>query len=208
MVNFTIIGVIYLIPVIVLFIILIQVWRKEEGIPYDNSIIKNFMTQYSHGHSNGILITVIHGKFREGYVFMPKGLDYVRLKKEKKNIEIKPEIIWIGQRIIFPKGELEGERNEIWILPPTPEDYPADFKTTQFGKVLMKQLVKMKSNQTEVEIVREEISRKNYLLQRLGGGEATREEILRMESLSLDTLKAMGKEIPREKPKTSPFSAT
>ena len=189
--NLIAVGFIYLVPVIVLTVILVRMFLKErEDDDSDATLVTNFMSQYTGGYAHGKIVGFIKGKYRNGYKIYPRGRDYKIVKKEKT--EVKSEIVWVEkcQEVSFPKPTLEKERNVLWILPPNPEDFPENLKNVAFGQALMKMLIKRKAVMEEVDLIREDANRKKYLLKKIGGGEATREEIARIEALGFEVIKS------------------
>lgn len=192
MVNLVMIGFVYLVPVIVLTVVLVRMFLKEtEDDDSDKTLVTNFMSQYTGGYAHGVIVDFIKGKHRNGYKIYPRARDLKIVKKEK--IEVKPRIVWVEkcQEVSFPKPTLEKERNVLWILPPNAEDFPENLKDVAFGQALVRMLIKRKAIQEEVELIREDATRKKYLLKKIGGGEATREEIQRIETLGIEVIRGL-----------------
>ena len=154
-----------------LFVWVLILKFKEEDEPTDDLIFRNFMPQYTEGYSMGSVIEVIRGEERTGIRFLPKDVDYVSAFKKRKSIVLKPQLVWIENRKLLSmhRGILSMHRNELWGLPPNPEDLPEAFKNTEFGKALMHFIESGNSDQEESNILRERIAVQNKLLKKTEG---------------------------------------
>ena len=201
MIGLLLIGTLILIVLLGLFIFFIVLRFKEKEEPTDDTLFIHFMPQYTHGYHMGVIEKVYYGEKRTGILFFPRDIDHVRIfkakKKENLRVVIKPELIFIDNRklIHLPKNSgLSGERNEIWGLPPNPEDFSELFKQHPMGKMMMQMVNEKNAITTEVECIRDGIERMRNIYRRQGYGELSRKEIDRMEGLFNDQLKIITKQ--------------
>jgi len=97
----------------------------------------------------------------------------VRNLKEGETLEDEKIIYEKNKAYIIPKGEWSKDCNIKIILPPDPEDIPAELLKNPFGKMLA-QLTEERNYQALVEkIIREGSTRKTQLLQEMPDGEVS-----------------------------------
>ncbi len=151
--------------------------RFKEIEPRDDTLVSCFMSQYSGGFHRGTLQHWTKGDKRDGITFLPKDIDYLRRLKSDKKIEIKPVTIFVKKNLIFqfPRGTLSTERNEIWLLPPKPEDLPKHLQESIPGKRLMQMVSNENIEEGIIEILRKEGKVKDKLLNKVDGGDMFRE---------------------------------
>ena len=192
--NFSLIlGCIFGIAIFGLSTWLLLLIFKEQEEPTDDTIFKNFLSQYTNGYSYGTIIEIIKGENRTGIKFIPRDLDYVRLfKNRKKNkIIIQPQLIWIqnDKLLLFSKGILSARRHEIWGLPANAEDLSDEIKKHEFGKVLMILTEMANSKTEEVDILRHRIKVQNKLVEKSEGLEIVEDYMNKSTEITKDIIK-------------------
>lgn len=181
--------------VVGLFVWLITVIFREERKPQDFTIIDNFMSQYTEGFSQGILLRVDIGEKRNGYEYIPKDIDHYGRRRQKNKSKIESQLIYADKRhvISFPRGTFSSERNRIWILPLNPEDLNEELKSTKLGKVIMKMINDINNEKTEIDSIREGSDRMKSIIKRLGDGELSELEIERLDTIHDNLIKNMAR---------------
>lgn len=199
-------SIIATIIIIGLFVWLIIIMFAEGPKPQDFTIVDNFIPQYTNGFSQGILLEVKPGEKRNGYVFVPKDIDYYGRKKQKNVAKIEPQIIYIDKRkaISFPRGTFSNERNRLWLLPPQPENLPEELKRTKLGKIMIEMINNINNDSTEIESIREGAERTKNIITRMGDGEISDQEIERLDSIHGNLIKNMNKSLDERKPGSPP----
>ena len=202
-----ILGIIVTLILIALFVWLIIVMYQEGPKPQDFTIVDNFMPQFTDGFSQGILLEVLLGETRNGYVFVPKDIDYYGRKRQKKSDIAETQLIYVDKRkvISFPRGTFSAERNRLWLLPPNPEDLPEELKSTKFGEVIMKMIEDINNNKTEVEVIREGADRVRDIYERMGDGEISEAELGRLDKMH-DILSKQSMKVEERKTNLGPPS--
>lgn len=129
---------------------------KDKDDPSDDTFFINCMPQYSNGHKFGIIDEIIEGDKRIGIKFYPRDIDYVKLLRgNKKQLIIEPEIVFFEkERLInIPKGTWSSHRNEIWGFPPSSEQLPIFFKSSEMGMKMVEFLEKENKKKDIKEIL-------------------------------------------------------
>ncbi|MAG47914.1 hypothetical protein CL617_04875 [archaeon] len=190
MIGLWFVGILFFALIMGLIMYLVHIKRTEHE-PMDYTLVDNFMSQYTKGHSQGILLEVIKGKKRDGIVFMPKDVDYMRKIKNKEKLEIKPQTIYVSKNkiILLPRGTWSSERNRMIVLPPYPENFPRDFTQTPFGKHLAKLTEDLNAEDTVIEVQRKRIDVENELLHKTEGGDRMKEHLITDKELTKDFYK-------------------
>jgi len=197
------------IALIALFTWLMTVIFQEGPKPQDFTIIDNFMPQHTNGFSQGILLEVQPGEKRNGYVFVPKDIDYYGRKKQKNKAKIESQLVYVDKRkaISFPRGTFSCERNRIWLLPPNAEDLPEELKTTKLGKVMMKMIDDINNDATEVSSIREGADRVRNIIDRMGDGQISDLELERIDGIHENLIKNMVKTDDKKPNVSSPSTS-
>jgi hypothetical protein len=182
-----------------LFVWLLILKFKEPEQPNDDTILRNFMSGYTNGHSLGSITEIFQGDKRVGYKFIPRDVDKVKLYRSKEKITLKPQIIWVERDkvVTFVKGTLSAHRHEIWVLPPKPEDLNAELKNTSFGKMLMTMIEDINAKIEESEVLRKRILVQTALLNKTEGLELVQEYMDKVNEVQKDLLKNVREDKPR-----------
>lgn len=129
-------GIVYLFKV---------VFHEDIEEPTDYPIAYNlFMSQYTEGHVEGLVLRVINGTKRKGIKFIPRDVDYLKDYDINKNKymdkPVKPITFWIPKEKVIhsARGENSDHRELIFILPISPEMVNDKIKNNKFGEILMK----------------------------------------------------------------------
>ena len=196
-------GILFAIIMSSLFVWVLILKFKEEEQPSDDLIFKNFLPQYTHGHSQGSVLEIKKGDNRSAIIFIPKDFDYVRALKKKEKVIINPELIWIENHKLlnFPKGTLSSHRNELWGLPPKAEDLNEELKNTEIGKSIMKTIEDLNMKHEESHILRNRINVQSGLLNKTEGLELVNDAFSKVMEINKDLVKVAGE----NKPKTQTF---
>ena len=181
--------------VVALFVYYLIIKYREQEDPTDDTIFINFMSQYADGYNLGSIVKVYRGHQRTGIKFVPKDVDHVRLLKKKEKIKIEPQLVFYQNRhlISFPKGTWSAQRNEMWGLPPNPEDLPEELKHTGFGKFLMKLVDQLNAEETEVESIRKGSDNIRNIIDRQGDGVVSASELERMDLINQTKLNSLAR---------------
>lgn len=179
-----------------LFSWLLIIIFKEKDLPSDDTIFKNFLSQYTSGYSYGSILSIVQGDKRIGIKFIPRDLDYVKLFKKHEKIDVRPQLIWIekDKLLHFPKGTLSMHRHELWALPSKAEDLNDEIKKTKYGEVLMYIIEEMNMKTEESSILRKRIQAQNKLVEKSEGLEIVTDILEKMSEANKDLVKNLGKE--------------
>lgn len=162
---------------------------KEEYLDYP--IVWNFMSNFSGGYAEGVLVNIDPHPVRPGFIIRPKDIDYLRRKSRGEDMDIKDVTVFANhwQTIPYPRGTLSSDRNIIVLLPPKPEDLPVNVRNTPLGQALMKTIGDRKAEQTAVDVIRQERVLEDMLLHRTEGKDRVREFLTTDKALTKDLLK-------------------
>lgn len=179
-----ILGVILIAGIIIFFM---RLYHEPEEFQ-DYTIVENYMPQITNGYSLGVLIEIIKGTERDGIVFTPIDVDYLRKVKKGEKLEIKNEIIFVPKnKIVFlPRGNLSGQRNLLKILPPNPEDLPDGFRETPLGIAMMEIITNINAKDHVIKVQRKEKELEDEMLLRTKGKDRVREYLELDKSLNKD----------------------
>jgi len=138
-------GFLYFIGWMLLFVIIglsiyfIWMANREKDDPENQSILINFMPQYSDGHSLGSIDSIETSGEMTKIVFYPRDLNYIRMKKKDKNVIIKPLVLFVLNKNIIhlPVGGLSCYRNIILAFPPRIEEIPEKLRDSKIGQSIM-----------------------------------------------------------------------
>ena len=184
---------------IVIFIIKEREKEEEYG---DFTMVENYLSHYSGGYSQGILVGIDKGEKRNGYLFIPKDVDYLRRLRKKEKIEIEPQIIYANhwQVEYLPRGTLSGERNIIKIFPPSAEDFPKELRDSEFGIAFLKMLTHKKAEQNVITVMRMEKDIEDKMLRLTKGGDRVSDYLILDKTLTKDMVKKIleGKEMEKK----------
>ena len=126
MCAFLIAGIVY---------ILINRVRNEDE-PENETMIENYMPQYSNGYSEGIVKEMEFGEERVKIVFNPRDINYIRELRDNKNVNVEPITLYFNKRQIIPIN-ISSHRNKIKCFPDDIDLLPEQLKETRFGKKIM-----------------------------------------------------------------------
>jgi hypothetical protein len=187
-----ILGGILLFIVIVLIIYLVSLKFKEEEDLENYEIFKNYMPQHANGYSGGIILDRIKGEKQEGIIFMPKDINFNKIKKKEKII--------VEQQIVFFKKDritsinLSAHRTEIWGIPENAEDLPESLKDTQIGRAIMTFIKNKNVKSHEVEVLRGEVDSVRLVNNKLSDKEYLNQLLDYKDEFHKDSLKSVAKE--------------
>mgnify|MGYP001608779444 FL=1 len=155
---------------IIIFYIVKNAGKEEEYVNYP-IVELEFLKKYTHGSVRGELREIIPGKYRDGFVFMPKDKNFLKRLRNKVGIEIKPEIYFAypHQVSFYSEGILSNERTIIKILPPNPENIPSSVLKTPFGQGLAIAISQNKAEKTSVDVMRMERDTEDDMLKETKG---------------------------------------
>jgi hypothetical protein len=159
------IGWTLLASVLGLAIYFIWMANRDKEDPENQSILINFMSQYSDGFSLGLIESIDKSKDLTKIVFYPRDLNYIRLAKKDKNFVLKPQTIFVANRCLIycPAGSLSSFRNFIIALPPQVEEIPENLKLNRFGEAIMTMVGKAEEEIREGKILRSVIKSQQRL---------------------------------------------
>lgn len=165
--------------------LLFLIFRDDEEKFEDNLII-NFMSNYTipiKGHAVGLEIETKRIGNRYLIEYLPRDINRKRLEINK-NIDTVKVAVDKNKMLVLPEGTLSGYRNVKILLPPKPEDFTDNLKTTLFGQAMMKLTEEINGANVESIIIREGSNRKDKLLKELGDGEISEEYIQRQKEIN------------------------
>lgn len=178
---------------------------KKDEVPLDYSIVYNYLSSYTGGHFEGVIVDEIKGKKRDGIIFVPRDVNFMKLSRDKKDInKIPKQIVWFdkNKRKDFPRGTLSAYRNIVIIQPKNSEDYPEYFKNTELGKSMINLTEEKNNEKTIVDTLRIKSDNLKRISRELGAGEPLGLDFFELlQSKQQDSLDALAKE--KEKSKTS-----
>jgi hypothetical protein len=145
---FYFIGVLFILCLIGLAGWVIWIFTREKQDPENESILINFMSQYTNEFSLGTVDSIETSKELTKITFYPRDLNYIRINKKEKNILLKPQVLFVLNKnlLYLPTGSLSGHRNFILAFPPRAEELPDKLKETKFGEMIMNSLSTSESN--------------------------------------------------------------
>lgn len=110
----------------------VSLFKKEDKIE-ERAKITNSMPKYTNGYKEGVLIRIIEQGDWSAVEFLPRDINYEKLKKEKK--KIKPEVIFVPSNNLewVQKGGWSKEVSDLIINPISEEDIPSGLKNTSIG---------------------------------------------------------------------------
>lgn len=134
MINFLI-----LLAVVVIFLAVgsviyyFSLFKKVDEKLKDRPHVTNSMPKYTNGYKEGVLIRNIEQADWTAVEFLPRDIDYEKLKKEKK--KIKPEVIFVPSNNLewIPRGGWSNQVSDLIINPISEEDIPKGLKNTSIG---------------------------------------------------------------------------
>ena len=116
----------------IVYILVNRVRNADE--PENETIIENYMPQYSNGYSEGIVKEMEFGEERVKIIFHPRDINYIRELKENNILE--PITLYFNKRQIIPIN-ISSHRNKIKCFPDDIDLLPEQLKETRFGKKIM-----------------------------------------------------------------------
>lgn len=118
---------------------LVWLYTRDKEDPENQSILFNFMPQYSHGFSLGLIDSIETAKGITKITFFPRDLNYIRLAKKDKQVVIKPQVLFVQNKCVdyFPCGGLSSYRNIVVVYPPRIEEIPEKLKESKIGDSIM-----------------------------------------------------------------------
>ena len=195
MIGIVIFGIFCGVIIIGLFVWLIKIIKEKDEELYDDVIFHNFMPQFANGHFEGAVLDFITGEKRTGVKFIPKDIDRLKYMKDRKKIEIQPEIVYFENSLLksFPKGTLSNERNILWGLPPKAELLQERLKETDMGKIMMRMIEENSASNEERDILRMRQIRQRQMLEKSEGLKIAEDTIELLEESNKQIKKGYGK---------------
>jgi len=187
-------------------IIYLSSLKKEEEF-FSDTLVKNYKTQFTNGHSGGMLITTdISPKHRVRIIYKPR-VDFEKRIKNGEKVKIKPEHIWVKTYCIVPliKGTHDSEFNEIQIFPENPEDFPEGLLSTPFGRGMADYVAHCKANETAIDVMRREREIEDYLLRLTKGQGLVKQYLEKDRELTNTFLKGTTEKGSNPKPNSFPY---
>jgi hypothetical protein len=145
---FYFIGTLFILALVGLAFWIIWIFTREKQDPENETILINFMPQYTSEFSLGTIDSIETSKEMSKITFYPRDLNYIRLNKKEKNLVLKPQVLFVLNKnlLYLPLGSLSGHRNFVFAFPPRAEELPDKLKETKFGRILMDSLASSESN--------------------------------------------------------------
>lgn len=152
-----------------LAIYIIYLYAKDKEDPENQSILINFMPQYTNGFAMGLIDSIQTAKGITKITFFPRDLNYIRLAKKDKQIVIKPQILFALNKCVefVPCGSLSAFRNIVIVYPPRIEEIPEKLKENKSGQMMMSMIGNIEEK-TIAESVYRKIITSQSKLQDLG----------------------------------------
>ena len=169
---------------IIAVLIIFREKKYKENLP----IVFNFMSHKNNKRCLGVLLNTIPGKGgREILEYSAKDLD------ESSKPENHKVIVESNKKIVLPKGELSSERDIIFLLPHSPDDFPEKLKNTEFGRLLglFTELENVKRH--VIDILKEGQIRREDLMKEIAGGEISRRYIKMTQEMLQDAIETITK---------------
>ena len=177
-----------IICIVVLFIlslITLILYNSKKEIPKDRVYVVNFLRQYTKGnYAKGYLISIKRGPTRSLVEYIPTDINYDKNQK----IETQKVIVENNKIIPMMKGSLSDNEGELWLLPPTSNDFPNEFKEIYFGKKIMKITEDINEKTEENEIIKLRMEAQNQLLRDVKGLNLVRDYIKQDKELMKDIM--------------------
>jgi hypothetical protein len=157
---FYFIGWTLLISFVGLAIYLIWLYMKDKEDPENQSILINYMPQYTHGFCLGLIDSIETSEGISKITFFPRDLNYIRLAKKDKNIVIKPQVLFVQNKCLehLPAGSLSGYRNIVVAYPPIMEEIPEKLKESKAGLTMMAMVGKIEEDINSEKLYRKIIN--------------------------------------------------
>lgn len=116
--------------IIGLAIIFIRMSTKEQPQPSNRTLLDNYMPQYAHGYSSGVVDSIETSKTTTKIVFFPRDQDLIKIVNQKEGEVVKPETLYVlNKNVVYhPAGSWSTRRNRIAVYPPVVEEIPEAFK--------------------------------------------------------------------------------
>ena len=167
---------------IIAVLIIFREKKYKENLP----IVFNFLSHKNNKRCLGVLLNTSYGKGgREILEYSAKDLD------ESSKPENHKVIIENNKKIVLPKGELSSERDIIFLLPHSPDDFSEKLKNTEFGKVLGLFTEVENVKRHVIDMLKEGQIRREDLMKELAGGEISRRYMKMTQELFFDTIESI-----------------
>ncbi len=127
----------FILIAITLIILIVIIRYREWRDPDDDVEVRNSMTQYSEGRSEGKLLDIYEANGKKLITMIPY---YSEKEKKKLKLQVIEPVSFVVERnkaISLPRGTLDKAFNFLVCLPPSSKDFPEDIKDTLYGKALM-----------------------------------------------------------------------
>ena len=202
-------GVIFSIALLVIggYTLYIIFYKRDED-PRDATILRNnFMSQYTQGHAEGIIIKFIKGSSRIGVVILPKDVDYLQHYKGGKYEDVREKeiLFWVEKEKLhfYPKGTASDHRHIVEVEPLSPDDINENMKNTMMGKMMMNSIADNNQNKTAKDFVIDELVKTQQIIKSHYVGELTPLILDRLDDLSFEIAKFTAKD--KDKKPSTPF---
>lgn len=118
--------------------LVVQKFRRRED-PEDPPFIDNYMPQFANGHAKGVIKDIDYKEERVIVSFYPRDHKLIRLLKEKKKIEEKPEVVIYDKRFFEANAEGSWSKHRTIYsgFPHREELMPEGMKNTLKGKIIL-----------------------------------------------------------------------
>jgi len=179
---------------LVVYILVNRLRNVDE--PENETIIENYMPQYSRGYSEGIIKEMELGEKRVKIVFNPRDINYIRELKDNKSVNIEPVTIYFDKRQIIPIN-ISSHRNKIKCFPDDIDLLPEQLKETRFGKKIMEIISENNKLSDESELYNARINHVQKMGLELASGKLAEKYV----EISQEILKDKSELIKREEKK-------
>ena len=138
---------------------LIWLANRQKEDPENQSIIVNFMSQYTNGYCLGTVDEIKSSEHLTRFTYYPRDLNYIRMSKQDKKIILKPQRLYALNKCIdyIPLGGLSSHRHLIFVYPPNIDEIPERIKRSLFGSALMSSIGELQEENRESVIYKKQI---------------------------------------------------
>lgn len=176
---------VFLLSIIGLAVYFIWSSNREKEDPENQSILINFMPQYAHGFSLGLIDNIETAKGITKITFFPRDLNYIRLSKKDKNVIIKPQILFAQNKCVdyLPCGGLSSYRNMVVVYPPRIEEIPEKLKESKIGLSILSMIGKVEEDTIAESVYRKIIKGQSEILDKSMPDKLAQDYIERQQEL-------------------------
>ncbi len=162
------------------------IYGKGSHVPKDRVEVINFMRQYTKGNfARGYQRRNYIGPKRTIIEYYPTDIN----TRKNQRIEVQRIVVENRKILDLPKGSLSNNISQRWLLPPTCNDFPNEFKETYFGKLLMAITEKINIDIEENDLVRSSMNTQSQILNEVKGLKLMREYLKTNTALNKDIVK-------------------